>query len=108
MKRGDLYRVHQPGDDPKNFRVFVVVSRQELIDSRFSMVICAPVFTRGEGLHSQVAVRPEQGLKHFSWILCDNLVSLRKTKLTNFVGSLGPAKIADLNRALFFSLGLKG
>ena len=31
MKRGELYRVHKPGGDPKQYRVFVVVSRQVLI-----------------------------------------------------------------------------
>jgi len=37
VKRGDLYRVRNPSaDDPKRSRVFVVVSRQTLINSRFS------------------------------------------------------------------------
>ena len=37
MKRGELYRVARPHPrEPKRFRVFVVVSRQALIDSRFS------------------------------------------------------------------------
>ncbi len=34
MKRGELYRVAKPSArEPKKFRVFVVVSRQLLIDS---------------------------------------------------------------------------
>lgn len=49
MKRGELYelyRVAKPSaNDPKNFRVFVVISRQVLIDSNFSSVICAPVYS---------------------------------------------------------------
>ena len=41
MKRGELYRVSHPSaHDPKRFRVFVVVGRQVLIDSRFSTVVC--------------------------------------------------------------------
>ena len=106
MTRGELYRVFKPGGDPKQYRIFVVVSRQVLIDSKFSTVICAPVFTNGEGLSTQVAVALEEGLKHSSWIMCDNLVSLRKAELTNFVGSLSPAKLAELNRALKMALGL--
>jgi mRNA interferase MazF len=50
MRRGELYRVYKPGGDLKQYRTFVVVSRQVLIDSKFSTVICAPVFSRGEGL----------------------------------------------------------
>jgi mRNA interferase MazF len=106
MLRGQLYRVARPGGDPKSSRVFVVVSRQILLDSRFSSAICAPVFTTGQGLSTQVAVGPEEGLKHASWIMCDNLVSLRKSDLTNFVGTLSPAKLVELNRALRMALDL--
>ena len=104
MRRGELYRVHKPAGDPKEFRVFVIVSRQALIDSRFSTVICAPVFSHGEGLATQVAIGPEEGLKHPSWIMCDNLVSIRKTELTDFLSSLSREKLAELNRALRMAL----
>src|SRR5256885_12808433 len=83
MTRGELYRVFKPGGDPKQYRIFVVVSRQVLIDSRFSTVICAPVFTNGEGLSTQVAIGPDEGLKHSSWIMCDNLVRDRKSTRLN-------------------------
>lgn len=106
MKRGELYRVQKPASDPKQYRVFVVVSRQVLIDSRFSTVICAPVFSSGEGLTSQVSVGPDDGLKHESWIKCDNLVSLRKSELTQYIGSLSISKISELNRALKMALDL--
>ena len=107
MKRGDLYRVHKPSGDVKRQRVFVVVSRQMLIDSGFSTVICAPVFTVGQGLSSQVRVGLDEGLKHESWIMCDNLVSLRKGDLTNLVGSLPQSRFAELNRALIIALALE-
>ena len=106
MKRGELYRVYRPGGDPKQYRTFVVVSRQVLIDSRFSTVVCAPVFTHGEGLSTQVPVGPEEGLKHPSWIMCDNLVSLRKTDLTQFLGSLGASRLGELDHALRMALDL--
>jgi mRNA interferase MazF len=106
MTRGELYRVFRPGGDPKQYRVFVIVSRQVLIDSKFSTVICAPVFSSGEGLSTQVAVDLEEGLKHSSWIMCDNLVSLPKSDLTNYVGALSPAKLVELDRALRMALDL--
>lgn len=106
MKRGELYRVFRPEGDPKQFRTFVVASRQALIDSRFSTVVCAPVFSSGEGLSTQVAVGPDEGLKHPSWIMCDNLVSLRKTDLTHYVGSLSVQKLAELSSALKMALDL--
>ncbi len=109
MKRGELYRVIHPSSrDPKKSRVFVVVSRQVLIDSRFSTVICAPVYSVHDGLSTQVLVGIDEGLKHDSSIHCDELVSLPKSALTNFVGELGPRKIEALNVALRIALDISG
>src|ERR1022692_2191611 len=106
VRRGELYRVFKPGGDPKQYRIFAIVSRPALIDSRFSTVICAPVFSNGERLSTQVAIGPEEGVKHSSWIMCDNLVNMRKSDLTNYVGSLSRSKIAELNHALKLALDL--
>lgn len=107
MTRGELYRVRRPAGDPKRSRVFVVVSRQTVIDSHFSTVVCAPVFTRRDGLSTQVDVGVAEGLKHDSSIHCDALVSLRKSALTDFVGSLGTARARELDRALRIALALE-
>jgi mRNA interferase MazF len=106
MKRGQLYRVHRPGTDPKSCRTYVVVSRQVLLDSRFSTVICAPVYSRGEGLPTQVPVGIDEGMKHSSWVACDNLVSVEKSALTQYIGSLSLSKLSELDRALRIALGL--
>ena len=106
MKRGELYRVAHPSNDPKRFRVFVIVSRQALLDSRFSTVICAPIYTIHDGLASQVAVGIDEGLKHEGSIHCDELVSLPKTVLTNYIGMLPPDKVDALNYALRVALEL--
>ncbi|MEI6260342.1 MAG: type II toxin-antitoxin system PemK/MazF family toxin [Deltaproteobacteria bacterium] len=101
MKRGDLYRVEHPSArDPKRFRVFAVVSRQVLIESRFSTVICAPVYSVHDELSTQVSVGIGEGLKHDSSIHCDELVSLSKSVLTNYIGALSSQKIRELNKAL--------
>ncbi|MCU0917203.1 MAG: type II toxin-antitoxin system PemK/MazF family toxin [Planctomycetes bacterium] len=108
MNRGELYRVaHPSARDPKRCRVFVVVSRQVLIDSRFSTVICAPVYTAHSGLATEVPVGPDEGLKHDSSIHCDELVSLAKSMLTNYIGTLPPAKIEALDQALRVALDLR-
>ena len=107
MKRGDLFRVRRPrGGDPKHSRVFVVVSRQALIESRFSTVVCAPVYTRRDGLATQVDVGPAEGLKHESSIHCDALVSLGKPLLTDYVASLKPERLRALDQALRVALAL--
>jgi mRNA interferase MazF len=86
--------------------VFVVVSRQAVIDSRFSTVVCAPVYTRRDALATQVDVGPDEGLKHDSSIHCDALVSLPKTLLTDYVSTLTPARLRALDQALRVALAL--
>ena len=108
MRRGDLYRVRRPGSgDPRRSRVFVVVSRQTVLDSRFSTVVCAPVYSRRDGLATQVEVGSDEGLKHDSSIHCDALISLPKSLLTDFVGSLTLERQSALDRALGVALGLR-
>jgi mRNA interferase MazF len=107
VNRGELYLVRKPGsNDPRKRRVFVVVSRQVLIESRHSMVICAPVYSSRSGISTQVEIGPESGLKHDSAIHCDELVSLGKNRLADFVGSLSRAKLEELDRALAIAIGL--
>lgn len=50
------------GRDPKRNRVFVIVSRQMLIDSHFSSVVCAPVYSYHDGLKTQIRVGIDEGL----------------------------------------------
>jgi mRNA interferase MazF len=106
MKRGEIYRVYKPQGDTKQHRLFVVVSRQVLIDTGYATLVCAPIFTNGAGLSTQVAVGPSEGLKHESWITCDNLRSVPKADLTQCVGSLSWSQLALLDRALAIALAL--
>ena len=107
MRRGELYLVKKPGSrDPKRQRVFVVISRQALLNSRFSSVICAPVYSQHDGLSTQIRVGIEDGLKRDSSIHCDELVSLPKALLTQYVGLLSEAKTGELNCALLTALDL--
>jgi mRNA interferase MazF len=107
MRRGDLYRVRGGRADPKSSRVFVVVSREQLIESRYSSVICAPVYSNRHGIATEVDVGSEEGLKHASTVACDNLMSLPKSLLTDFVGTLAPAKLLELRSALRIALAVE-
>ncbi|GHV37023.1 hypothetical protein AGMMS49546_03620 [Spirochaetia bacterium] len=107
MKRGELYRVYRGSRyDPKDYRVFLVVSRQELIDNTFSGVICAPVYSKHGEVDTQVEVGVEEGLKHDSAVFCDDLISIPKALLTNYVGSLSDAKTEEVNAALRIALAV--
>jgi mRNA interferase MazF len=106
VKRGELYRVRRPPGDPKPARSFVVVSRQALIASNFSTLVCAPIFSERHGLPTEVPVGIAEGLKHASAIQCDGLMSIEKARLTDYVGELSAAKLRELDSALASALGL--
>ena len=108
MKRGEIYRVKRPTkQDPKRFRVYVIVSRQDFIDTIYETVICAAIYTNQHNLPTEVYVGIEEGLKHDSAIRCDELISIHKSKLTNFIGSFSEQKIKELNQALKIALEIE-
>ena len=108
MKRGEFYRIYKGSpNDPKRYRVFIIVSRQVVIDSKYSTVICAPVYTHYNGLATQVPVGIEEGLKHESAVYCDELISIRKSALNHFIGTISDTKRKVLNLALTVALGIE-
>ncbi|MCL2722742.1 MAG: type II toxin-antitoxin system PemK/MazF family toxin [Treponema sp.] len=109
MRRGDLCRVYKGAkNDPKSHRVFLIVSRQELIDYNFSTVICAPVYSKGdERVPTQVEIGIDEGLKHDSFVFCDDLASIPKSLLTDYVGSISAVKMEEVNSALRIALAIE-
>jgi mRNA interferase MazF len=108
VKRGELYLVEKASrSDTKKQRVYVIVSRQALIDSNYSNVICAPVYTTNEGLSTQVSVGIEEGLKHPSCIRCDELISIQKAELTHYIGTLSNSKLKALKKSLRIALSVE-
>jgi mRNA interferase MazF len=78
-----------------------------VIDSKFSTVVCAPIYTRRDGLSTQVSIGPDEGLRHPSSIHCDALISLPKSSLTDFVGTLPDRSLRELGSALRIALELE-
>lgn len=106
LARGEIYLVSPPpGDDPKRARSVVIVSRQTLCDSKADKVICAPINSNSDGRSTEIAVGASEGLKHLSAVNCDQLILVRKSALTNYLGSLSSKKIAELNSALRIAIG---
>jgi mRNA interferase MazF len=107
LKRGDLYRIYKGSKRPsKSYRVFAVVSRQALIDSKFSTVMCAPVYSNYHGISTQVPVGIDEGVKHEGCIYCDEVIGIPKKLLTEYIGTLSDSKLLELNKALSIALEL--
>ena len=84
----------------------MVVSRQDVIDNQFPTVICAPVRTKYGGLSSQVEVGVDEGMKHDCAVYCDELFSLPKFILTNYISHLSITKMEEVNSALRIALAV--
>jgi mRNA interferase MazF len=57
-------------------------------------------------LSTQVSVSRAEGLKHESCIQCDSLLSIEKSRLTDYIGELSSDKLHELDGALAIALAL--
>ena len=86
-------------------RPVVLVSRDEAYEVR-AMVIVAPVSTTVRGYAVEVKVGRREGLPKSGVVNCDWLVTLPKDRLESRAGRLPAPKLAQLDDALRFALGL--
>jgi mRNA interferase MazF len=108
VTRGEIYRtrerVAERGGKPG---FYVVVSRAFVAENDdVSTVICAPVYSQVLGLTTEVVLGADEGLPRTSALRCDFLTFMFKARLTQFVATLSPEKIVELNRALGVALDL--
>lgn len=101
MKRGELWWARVDKRRP-----VVLVSRDEAYDVR-ALVIAAPVSSTIRGYAVEVKVGRAEGLPQASVINCDWLVTVPKDRLERRIGALRGEKLAALDEALRFALGLE-
>jgi mRNA interferase MazF len=108
VTRGEVYRTGERSPERGGKPGFyVVVSRAFIAENDdVSTVICAPLYSQILGLSTEVVVGPDEGLPRVSAVRCDFLALMLKRKLTTFVASLPPRKLAELNGALTAALDL--
>jgi mRNA interferase MazF len=102
ISRGDIWDAAIPG---AGTHPVVVVTRDSAIPVMNSLV-CALVTSTFHAHVAEVEVGVDEGLDHDCAINCDNLFTLPKHVLSRRRGRLGPARLAQLDRALTISLGL--
>lgn len=103
MRRGDVWWAVLP--PPAGRRPVVLVSRNEAYTVR-DLVTVAPVTTRARGIPSEVALSRADGMPRACVVNLDTLTTVPKRMLSARVAELSPARIAAIDRALRFALGL--
>lgn len=84
----------------------VVVATRDSAIPVLSGVVCVLVTSTFHGHVAEVEVGVQEGLHHSCAINCDNVFTLPKQVLVRRRGQLGPAKLAQFDRALIIALGL--
>ena len=110
MKRGDVYRADLDpvqGSEQGGIRPVVIVQNDRGNQSS-PTVIVAPLTSQRKKLSQRTHVEvfpPEGGLKYPSIVLCEQLRTLEKTRLSRYLGTLSPTTLQKLDAALQAALG---
>ena len=81
------------------------VSRNEACEVRRYLTV-APVTTRVRDIPTEVALGAEDGMPRACVVNLDSIATIARNRLTRRIATLHPAKIAEVNRALKFALGV--
>lgn len=102
ISRGEVWDADIPGVG----RHPVIITTRDTAVPLLSSVVCVLVTSSFRGHVAEVELGAEEGLDRASAANCDNLFTLPKRVLSRRRGALGPAKLAELDRALMVALGL--
>ena len=104
LNRGEIWWAHLP--PPDKTRPVVLVSREEAYEVR-SVLTVAKVTTRRRGLRSEIALGAAEGMPRESVANCDDVMTIRKAQLRERIGRVGAGRLAELDAALRYALGLE-
>ncbi len=103
MMRGDVWWAKLP--PPMGRRPVVLVSRNASYAVRDSVTV-APITRTMYGIPVEVPLGPREGLPKPCVVNADSLLTISKEMLERPLVSLPPHKMAEVDRALRFALGL--
>lgn len=89
---------------PDKRRPVLVLTRPEVIPLLHTVMV-APVTSTRRGAPSEVNVGVDEGLKHDSAVNLDHVQTVEQARLVGFVGTLSPAKMQQVCRALGVATG---
>jgi mRNA interferase MazF len=103
MRRGEIWWADA---GPGKVRPVLLVSRESAYEAR-QLLLIAPVTTRIRGIPAEVPLHAAEGLDRSSVANCDVVTPISKRMLLRRAGALIPVKVAELDAALKFALGLE-
>src|SRR5262245_26077789 len=105
MRRGDVWWADLPA--PAGRRPVVLLSRNEA-DAVRELVTVASITTRARQIPTEVPLGIAEGLPKPCVVNLDTITTIPRRTLTQLVGPLPADKLAAVERALLFALGMTG
>ena len=103
MQRGEVWWATLPA--PAGSRPVLLLSRNEAYAVR-NLVTVAPLTTRIRHIPSEVPLGTEDGIPKRCAVNLDTITTVSKEALARRITALTPPKLAEVDRAIRFSLGL--
>lgn len=104
MRRGEVWWADLP--KPAGRRPVLLLSRDEAYPVR-GLVTIAPVTTRIRSIPVEVPLGPRDGMPRECVVNLDTITTIAKDSLRERLTELSRPKMASVNRAIRFALGLE-
>lgn len=111
VRRGDIFYAdlgHTVGSEQRGTRPVLII--QNDIGNRHSPTVIVAALTskvNKRRLPTHVEVNVDCGLKEKSLIMFEQITTIDRQRLRDYVGTVGDATIAEINTAIKISLGLE-
>jgi len=104
VRRGEVWWADLP--PPLGHRPVVLLTRDSAYAVRLSVTV-APVTRRVRGLLAEVPLGPADGLPRPSVVNVDNINTIPKFSVQEYIATLSAAKLQAVEAAIHFALGLE-
>jgi mRNA interferase MazF len=102
VNRGEIWNYRFKAPDKR--RPVLVLTRQEVIGLLHTVMV-APITSTIYGAPSEVIIGPEEGLKRASAVNLDHVQTVERVRLSSYIGSVSPATMKVVCRALAVAAG---
>jgi mRNA interferase MazF len=102
VNRGEIWTYRFKAADKR--RPVLVLSRQDVIGLLHTVMV-APITSTVYGAPSEVLVGTDEGLKRQSAVNLDHVQTVERARLVACIGSVTPARMKDVCRALAIAVG---
>jgi mRNA interferase MazF len=112
FQRGDIYQVNwtpERGSEQSGLRAALVIQTDSANrNSNYPNTIVLAVSTKGKPvpLHVRIDPTPENGLTNVSFVKCEQIVTIDKTRLEAYWGRLSDEDMEKIEKSLKIALAL--